>query len=50
MENEGSRRIWSRPIENYNVRYTSFCGDGDSKAHQTVKNIYGDVEVEKYEC
>ena len=38
MEVAGAVRIFNRSIEERGVRYTSYYGDGDSKAFITVKN------------
>ena len=46
----GARSVFERSIEKHNLRYTSFYGDGDSKGFASVKDVYGDVEVEKFEC
>ena len=51
MEVEGAKRMFERSITNRNIRYTSYCGEGDSKAYQTVKFVYGpDKPVQKFEC
>ena len=50
MEIEGAKRIFSRSLETYNVQYTGFYGDGDSKAFTEVKDMYGPDTVTKYEC
>lgn len=52
METEAVKKIWSRSLEQYNLRYTSYIGDGDSKGHAAVQDmkVYGDVTVEKEEC
>ena len=41
-----------RSIENYNLRYVEFLGDGDSKSHNLLvsESVYGDIEVTKLEC
>ena len=49
MEPEGARRIFTRSIEIRRVRYTSFYGDGDSKAFH-VEDIYENIKVVKFEC
>ncbi|GFS49966.1 uncharacterized protein TNCV_4778691 [Trichonephila clavipes] len=36
--------------QNRSLRYTSYYGDGDSKAFNNVKDIYGYDSVVKYEC
>ena len=50
MEAEGAKRIFSRSIQSRKLRYTQFYGDGDSKSHTTVKEIYPGVTVRKFEC
>ena len=40
MEAEGAKRIFSRSIANRNICYTSYYGDGDTKAYEAVKFIY----------
>jgi hypothetical protein len=51
MEVEGAKRMFERSIEIRNLRYTSYYGDGDSKAYQAVKSTYGpDKPVQKFEC
>lgn len=47
MEPEGARRIFSRSVEKHNVRYAELYGDGDSKSHVTVENIYPGIQVKK---
>ncbi|GFX05959.1 uncharacterized protein TNCV_759951 [Trichonephila clavipes] len=50
METVGTYRIFERSEANRSLRYTSYYGDGDSKAFNNVKDIYGYVSVVKYEC
>ena len=52
MDAAGCVAIFSRSIEQYDLRYTEFLGDGDSKAfHQiTEEDVYDDVKVSKLEC
>lgn len=50
MECVGAKRIFERSIEKRGVRYMEYYGDGDSKGFETVKHVYGDVEVAKKEC
>jgi len=50
MECVGAKRVFDRSIENYNIRYVNFLGDGDSKSFVTVKNTYPSMEVKKLEC
>ena len=51
MEVEGDKRIFARSIANRNICYTSYYGDGNSKAYEAVKFIY-DTEkpVYKFDC
>ncbi|MBY0580425.1 MAG: hypothetical protein K2P53_01900, partial [Rickettsiales bacterium] len=46
----GAKLIFERSIEKYKLRYTEFCGDGDSKAFSSVERVYGDTIVSKLEC
>ena len=48
MEVSGSKRIFGRSIEKYNLRYVDFYGD--SKSFPAVKNIYHNTVVRKLEC
>ena len=50
MEPEGAKRIFERSLKKYNIRYTKFLGDGDSKSFSTVKDTYPGIEVQKLEC
>jgi hypothetical protein len=50
METVGAQRIFERSISKYNLRYTQYLGDGDSKSYQTVKGTYEDIEVVKLDC
>ena len=53
METEAVKKIRSRSLEQYNLRYTTYIGDGDSKGHTAVQDmkVYGeDVTVVKEEC
>ena len=43
MEVEGAKRMFERSIVKRNLRYTSYYGDGDSKAYEAIKSTY-DVE------
>ncbi|GFV66346.1 hypothetical protein TNCV_2784021, partial [Trichonephila clavipes] len=49
METVGAYRIFERSEANRSLRYTSYYGDGDSKAFNNVKDIYGYDSVVKYE-
>ena len=51
MEAQGAVDIFGRSVEKHNLRYTTFIGDGDSKAYFLVKDMYGeDHEVKKIDC
>ena len=50
MEPEGASRMFKRSVEENNLQYTDFYGDGDSKSFSEVKNIYPGIEVQKREC
>ena len=52
MEVTSAQRIFSRSMEKHKLRYTEFYGDGDSKSHPAVKDIYiyPNITVEKLEC
>ena len=52
MEVQGARDLWQRSME-WQLRYVTFIGDWDCKAHNAVveQNPYGpEVPVEKEEC
>ena len=53
METEAVKILWSRSEDLYNLQYTSYIGDGDSKGFHAVSAMqpYGnDVVIEKEEC
>ena len=51
METAGATKIFSSSKEKYGLYYTSFYGDGDSKAYPAVKDIYGPSKPGKtFEC
>ncbi|GFY31634.1 uncharacterized protein TNCV_4199451 [Trichonephila clavipes] len=50
MESVGAYRLFERSRETRKLEYVEFYGDGDSKSHLTVKDIYGIDSVRKYEC
>jgi len=50
MEPEGAERIFKRSIEKYRLRYTDFYGDGGSKSHNCIKNVYDGIKVKRLEC
>ena len=50
FETAGTTKIFSSSKENHELYYSSFYGDGDSKAYP-VKYIYGPSEpIKKFEC
>ena len=50
MEPEGAKRVFQRSIDNRQLRYIQYLGDGDSKSYMNVKNTYLNTEIEKLEC
>lgn len=50
MEAAGAKNIFMRSESNYGVQYTTFIGDGDSKAFTEVENVYPGKKVIKYHC
>ena len=50
MEQAGVVRIFGRSEAKYNVRYTEYLGDGDTKSFGAVKDTYGPNSVIKKEC
>ena len=50
MEPTGTRKIFKRSIEKNKLRYTDFYGDGDSKRHLIIENVYSGIKVQKLEC
>ena len=50
MEPEGAVRMFSRSIHKHNLRYSEYYGDGDSKSHLAVQNLYDGIKVLKQEC
>ena len=47
------KKIWARSVEDLKLRFTTFIGDGDSKAFDQLvaNNPYGeDVTLVKHEC
>ena len=53
MEAAGAILMFSRPIKNYGLRYTSYIGDGDTSSFNEVKSSkpYGEeITIEKLEC
>lgn len=50
MEPEGAKRMFGRSIQKHRLRYSDYYGDGDSKSHIAVENIYDGIKVMKKEC
>ncbi|GFU18849.1 uncharacterized protein TNCV_1085861 [Trichonephila clavipes] len=50
MEPVGAYGLFERSRETRKLEYVEFYGDGDSKSHLVVKDIYGIDNVRKYEC
>ena len=51
METAGALKFFGRSVEKHRLCYTSFYGDGDSKAFPAVKEIYGAKKpMKKQEC
>ena len=50
IQTEGANVLWERSIETHNMRYRWMVSDGDSKAHSSVQDVYGEVKVEKLDC
>ena len=51
MERMSTEIIFKQSITKHNLFYTSFYGDGDSKAFLSEENAYGlEKLVKKYEC
>ncbi|GFV46245.1 uncharacterized protein TNCV_261961 [Trichonephila clavipes] len=50
METVGTYRIFERSENHRKLQYTDYYGDGDSKAYESVKNMYAPNTVNKLEC
>lgn len=52
MEPKAAERMFKRSKETYKLRYSELYGDGDSKTHQQVKDVYkaDNAQVVKQEC
>ncbi|GFO17377.1 hypothetical protein PoB_004388200 [Plakobranchus ocellatus] len=53
MEVQAAVVLWSRSVEKFHLKYTTFVGDGDSKAYNKVCEVqpYGpDTQIVKEEC
>ncbi|GFV88311.1 uncharacterized protein TNCV_927241 [Trichonephila clavipes] len=46
----GAYRLFERSRETRKLEYLEFYGDGDSKSHLAIKDIYGIDSIGKYEC
>lgn len=45
MEAEGAEILWRRSLELHNIQYKWMVSDGDSKAFNTVENVYKGCKV-----
>lgn len=50
MECEEAVVLRERSVERLNLRYRWMVSDGDSKAFNSVGNVYGAIKVEKLDC
>ena len=50
MEPEGAERMFRRSVETHKLRYSELYGDGETKTHQQIKDVYQGTEVVKQEC
>jgi len=52
LETLGIVAIFKRSVEKHNLQYTTFIGDGDSSAFETVveEDPYSGIAVSKGEC
>ncbi|XP_070185057.1 uncharacterized protein, partial [Littorina saxatilis] len=52
MEAAGALTAFQRSVDQHQLKYVSFLGDGDSKAYASVssRNIYPNLEIKKLEC
>ena len=51
FEKVSAEKIFKQSVTKHSLYYTSFYGDGDSKAFPAVENAYGpEKPVKKYEC
>ncbi len=54
MEGEGVKRIFNRSLEQYDLTYTGYLGDGDSKSFKNLNDaeppIYPGKQIQKLEC
>ena len=42
--------IFERSVVKNKQRYTDFYGDGDSKKHKVIEDVYPGIKVQKLEC
>ncbi|GFV20788.1 uncharacterized protein TNCV_2815371 [Trichonephila clavipes] len=50
METIGAYRLFERSENHRKLQYTDCYGDGDSKAYESVKNVFAPNTVNKLEC
>ena len=52
MEAASGIEMFKRSVQQYNLRYTRFTGDGDTNAYKSVAESqpYEDIAIEKIEC
>jgi hypothetical protein len=52
MELKGARKIFTRSVDKYKLRYSTVISDGDSKTVNTLNSekVYGEVKIDKHEC
>ena len=51
MEVDSVKDMFVRSVENYNVKYTRYIGDGDSATFKGLLDLNPyDVPIEKLEC
>ena len=54
MEPAGTVTTFCGSEELYNLQYSGFLGDGDSKAYSSMKNadppVYNNADIKKYAC
>lgn len=50
MEADGATILWKQSISTHNLRYRWMICDGDSKAFNSVEDVYPDCKVEKLDC
>ena len=52
METEAAKRIWSRSVNKYKLRYTEMLSNGDSTTFKALQEMkpYGDINLCNLEC